>query len=106
MALWRRVKTDSERGIQIIKTRVASLGRRVIEESEMTRRRLAIRGLDGRTDEAFGRLGEKVFLFAEQGAEEFFRDREVLDLIARIETLRKERRELAEELRALEDGSA
>lgn len=104
MGLWKRVKEDSERGIQIVKAKVFVLGRQVVEQTETTKRRLLIRKLEGTTDEMLARLGEKAFKMADRKSGDLFREREVLDLVAKIEDLRKRKKVLEDEIRTLQEG--
>ena len=105
MTLWRRVKEDSDRGIRQIKTKAAAVGRRLAQESEITKRRLWIRNLEREMDESLTRLGKRVFSLSDRSGGDLFRDRQVQELVSKVEDLRKRRKGLEEEISALEEDA-
>jgi predicted RNase H-like nuclease (RuvC/YqgF family) len=105
MAIWKRVREDSDRGMRLIRTKMFAVGRRVAEETEIAKRRHEIRRLDEEAARELINLGDKVFGMAEKGEEEMFRDRDIQELISKIEKLYKHKKDREDEIREIENGT-
>jgi hypothetical protein len=101
MALWDSVKKGAEEGLEALKEGVAVFMVEADRKSKILRKKVELSSLQSQVRSTFTRLGSLVYELYTRGEKDVFGQKDVQDLINRVEGYKTRVREIEKEIEAI-----